>query len=180
MKPKKHPTSDASRDFFAAYRGERYRSFIGAVFLALGLAFGLVGFLRQEEIDFSGLMANVSQISTPPAVSYPADIILERSPTQWDIRYGGEQARAVNTIEGVILVNPDQIDMLTSVSPLLTLITVDTGMYRFVYHANDTSVMPGTLLGSVTWSGSSSVNVTLTDTSFTSATSRYHLSNIVE
>lgn len=136
--------------------------------------------LRHEQIDFSGLMANVSQLSTSSSVSYPADIVLERDGNVWNLRYGGKTAQAVDTIEGFILVDPTQVQAVHALSPSFRVFPEQGGMYRFEASVEGKNITPGTLLSTLHIEGSAGSHISLTDTSFTSGETRYLLSNIVE
>lgn len=172
--------SQKKKDFFDRFHAEKNRSKIAPIFLAFVFSFGIVGLMNNSSGDFSHMMASIAQISPNEGISYPADLILEWSGGSAKLVFWA-QAWAVESVEGIILVNPETNIHLSSDLPAVSLTPLSDGMYRFVITPQEKNIVPGTEIWSLHFEGDwDDSQVTLVDTQFTSGQNRYNLSNIVE
>lgn len=74
-----HKNTHKNTDFFKEFRSSQIHKYLFSGGIAVFAAFSLVSFFHSD-IDTSGLMASVAQISTPSVV-YPADLIMSHSST---------------------------------------------------------------------------------------------------
>jgi len=169
MKTQKKP----KQDFFAQYHSRSEKYWGVSVALALMLALSIVSLVQNPQY-MSSMMASVAQIGKQD-IQYPADLVLAQSGNTVTLTLG-TQAEAVDTIEGILLVNPEQNIHLSGEH----LEALDTGMYRFSLPNSGNSVKKGSIIARFEKDSPNTLQISMTDTQFTSGTHRYNLSNIVE
>lgn len=122
-------------------------------------------------------MASIAQVTTSEK-TYPADLMLSVHSGSIILTFGAD-AEAVDTVEGMMLLDPSEGVVLESV-PGIHIREDEAGVYTFVMDIGQRSIKKGEELVRIPINTAEIQHIALTDTEFTSGIHRYHLSNIVQ
>ena len=120
MKPQKKPKTD----FFAEYHHRSKKYLPLSIAFALVLSLTVVSLMR-DPTEMQSMMASVAEVGKKD-IQYPADLVLSQDGNTINLKFGAN-ATHVDTIEGIILLDPTQEDQLSGDH----LEFIGSGMYRF-------------------------------------------------
>lgn len=130
-------------DFFKEFRSTQIHKYLFSGGIAVCTAFSLVSIFHSD-IDTSGLMASVAQISAVPVV-YPADLIMSRSPKGVISLVFGAHAKKVDRIEFSLLGDPNRLHSVATKNPDIQIVgQSEIGVYRVSVDMHGRDIVAGT------------------------------------
>jgi hypothetical protein len=132
--------------------------------------------MYHTDIDTSGLMASVANISDAP--HYEADLIMSRSSNGMISLMFGTPAKAVDRVEVSILGDPSRLHSVATQDPDIQITgQSEMGIYHISIDTHGRDIPAGTLIADLIVDIDTSAVLSLSDTEFVSGGVRYSLSS---